>query len=296
VTAAAGSLDARFRAAVALMDAGDVPALERLLAADPGLAGARLEAPGAWLRDQVGGALDDFFARPWLLWFVAEDPVRNGTLPANAAEVAAAVLRAARAAAPDTVRAQVDQAVRLVAWSWIARDCGVQIALLDLLLDAGASPDGITDAALVNRNHAAARHLLARGARPTLATALCLGRWDDLAALPPPGPEELQVALVLSALNGRVEGVRRALEMGAEVNSPSRKLYSHGTPLHHAVCSGSLETVRLLAEAGASLGTADAAWHATPLGWAEFYEDEHHGTPRAAEWTRIAAFLRERAG
>jgi peptide-methionine (S)-S-oxide reductase len=43
----------------------------------------RLESPGAWLRDKVGGALDGFFRQPYLLWFVAEDPVRNGKLPGN---------------------------------------------------------------------------------------------------------------------------------------------------------------------------------------------------------------------
>jgi peptide-methionine (S)-S-oxide reductase len=36
----------------------------------------------------------------------------------------------------------VDYALRLVRWSWIARECGVQIELIDVLLEAGASPDG----------------------------------------------------------------------------------------------------------------------------------------------------------
>jgi len=71
------SLDAHFRDAVAAIDAGDVETLNRLLTEHPALPGERLESPGAWLRDTVGDALDGFFKRPYLLWFVAEDPVRK---------------------------------------------------------------------------------------------------------------------------------------------------------------------------------------------------------------------------
>ena len=52
-------LDEVFRAAVAALDAGDREALDRLLTAHPELATARLERPGAWLREEVGGALGD---------------------------------------------------------------------------------------------------------------------------------------------------------------------------------------------------------------------------------------------
>ena len=82
-------LDPLFRDAVAAIDAGDLPGLERLLAAHPALVVERLDDPGAWLRAQVGDALDGFFQRPYLLWFVAEDPVRNGRLPGNIAQAAA---------------------------------------------------------------------------------------------------------------------------------------------------------------------------------------------------------------
>ena len=54
------SLDVLFREAVSAIDAGDLAALKRQLAAHPNLAGDRLDSPGAWLRDQVGDALDGF--------------------------------------------------------------------------------------------------------------------------------------------------------------------------------------------------------------------------------------------
>ena len=72
------TIDDRFRRAVAAIDAGDVAQLERVIESDPAIVCERLETPGAWLRDTVGRALDDFFKAPYLLWFVAEDPVRKG--------------------------------------------------------------------------------------------------------------------------------------------------------------------------------------------------------------------------
>src|SRR3954470_3635454 len=72
------SLDSRFQIAVAAIDAGDIATLERVIAETPALVRDRLDEPGFWLRDVVGTALDGFFHEPYLLWFVAEDPVRHG--------------------------------------------------------------------------------------------------------------------------------------------------------------------------------------------------------------------------
>src|SRR5262249_34430186 len=144
--------------------------------------------------------------------------------------------------------------------------------LIDTLVDAGASPAGAPDCALVNGHGAAAEHLAARGAALTLASAVCLGRWDDARRLAAAaGGAERQFALRLAALNGKAEAVRWMVGAGADVNRPSAGLYAHGTPLHHAVCSGSLATVEALVEAGADPGKRDAAWNGTPLGWAEHY-------------------------
>jgi peptide-methionine (S)-S-oxide reductase len=287
-------LDIGFREAVAAIDAGDAAGLQRLLTANPALVRERLESPGPWLRDAVGGALDGFFPRPYLLWFVAEDPVRNGRLPENIAAVAHAIIDAARRQGAPNLQEQLDYALTLVSWSWIARQCGVQIALIDVLVDAGAAPSGNPNNALVNGNVAAAEHLVTRGAPLTLATALCLERWDDADRLVAPASgAQKQFALVLSALNGKADALRRMVRAGADVNGPSADLYAHGTPLHHAVSSGVLDAVRVLVEAGADPASQDLAWGGTPLGWAEHYISEMKGDNSGKQYAEIAAYLRE---
>jgi hypothetical protein len=62
---------------VSAIDAGDTAGLERQLARRLRLVRERLESPGDWLRAKVGGALEGYFQRPYLLCFVAENPVRN---------------------------------------------------------------------------------------------------------------------------------------------------------------------------------------------------------------------------
>jgi len=290
-------LDPLFREAVAAIDAGDVTTLERLLAANPRLVRDRLDSPGAWLRDKVGGALDDFFKQPYLLWFVAEDPVRNNKLPKNIAQVARAIIQAAQREGIESLQEQLDYALRLVAWSWIARKCGVQIELIDVLVDAGASPHGNPDNALINGNLVAAEHLVERGATMSLGTALCLGHWDDVTRLAQTASaREKQFGFILAALNGKAEALRRMIDLGVDLNRPSENLYSHGTALHHAVCSGSLDAVKVLVEAGAELGAKDTAWQGTPLDWAEYYIREAKRDDAGKAYPEIAAYLRGKGG
>lgn len=288
-------LDALFREAVAAIDAGDGSALERVLAEHPRLVRDRLKSPGAWLSDRLGRALKGFFKHPYLLWFVAEDPVRNGTLPPNIAFLTRTIIDAARRADVSTLQEQLDYALRLVSWSGVAAECGVQRALIDVLVDAGASPHGTPDDALVNGHFAAAEHLLARGAGLTLSTALLLGRWEDVTRLADAADAKAkQAAFVLAALNGKDEALRRMIALGVDVNRPSADLYSHATPLHHAVWSGSLDAVRVLVEAGASLSARDKVERGTPRGWAEYARGEHPTDARSKRYAEIAAYLRDR--
>jgi peptide-methionine (S)-S-oxide reductase len=243
----AAVLDSLFCEAVSAIDAGDVARLERLLAEHTRLVRDRLDSPGAWLRDKVGGALKGFFRQPYLLWFVAEDPVRNGRLPGNIAQLAGMIIEAAKREGVDSLQEQLDYALRLVCWSWIARECGVQIELIDVLIDAGASVDGLT----VYESR--------------------FGTHSDSA-------------------------IYKMLALGVDPTTVSVRNQSHGTALHHAVWSGSLDAVKVLVQAGADLNRRDSIYDGTPLGWARYGEREQKEASRAKRYAEIAAYLHEQAG
>lgn len=266
------------------------------------LAQRRLASPGAWLREEAGGALDHFFRDPWLLWFVAEDPVRRGTLPGNIAGIARIIIDVARRAPGPGFQEQADYALRLVAWSRIAREAGVQISLIDVLLDAGAAIDGHDlyqgrfgsnlDAAIYNGNMAAAEHLLRRGATLSFSAALSLNRWEDVARMAPGiTEEEKRAAFIQVAMHGNAEALRRMLELGMPATVTSERMQAHGTALHHAVWSGELDAVRLLVEAGAELNRRDTIYDGTPLGWALHVGNEQRDSARAKRYAEIAEYL-----
>jgi len=243
----------KFNEAIAAIDAGDAPALERLLAEDPALAHERLDEP-----------TEGYFARPYLLWFVAENPVRNEKLPPNIVEVTRAILRAAPHA-----QETLDYAVELVATGRVPRECGVQLALIDALIDAGARPSGL-HTTLAHREIEAAKHLLARGAELTLAAAICLGLSDEVKRLAKT-PQDLQTAVAAAAFYGDAEALRLLIDLGADINAYCPiGFHPHSTPLHQAVYSGSLEAVKVLVDAGADRTARDRMYDGTPLGWAEY--------------------------
>lgn len=270
--------DKLFEQAVAYIDRGDEQSLCALLDRHPDLARARLDRPGIWLRSQIGPALkvDSFFHRPFLLWFVPEDAVRTGKLAPNAIEIARLLIE--RAGEFAERRTMLDYGLRLTAWSWVARESGLQIRLIDMLVESGAKPGSPIDP-LVNGNSEAAEWLIHHGAPDCLAAALCSSRFED-ARLLSDDPNERQIALILCAMQGRAEALRWLLPRGVDLSQNQTGIHEHGTALHHAVSSGDLESVELLIAAGASTDVRDTAWNGTPIEWAEHMAREKPDDPR----------------
>ncbi|MFC0434222.1 ankyrin repeat domain-containing protein [Kutzneria buriramensis] len=148
-----------------------------------------------------------------------------------------------------------------------------------LLVDNGAEFQDFVELALVNGNREIADYLLAAGApAPSLApveafvAAVLAGEPVDPAAAA--AARAARPALVVwAASNGRIDAVRRLVELGFDVNAlgrgdvPVEQPWS--TALHHAAGGGDLPMARLLLDLGADPTIRDARFDATPLGWAE---------------------------
>ena len=276
--------DPIFLQAVEAIDAGNRSVLQNLLDQYPDLVSRRLDLP-------EGG----YFKNPYLLWFVADNPIRHEKLPANIPEITELLIKAIRTSAPQTLDEQLNYALGLVVTGRIPKECGVQIALMDILIDAGAKPGG-GNGAIAHGNLGAASHLIDRGGKLSLAVAVCLDRQNDIDRLIKNAtPAELKVALVAASFFGKPDMIKWLIEQGADPNgSPenSQGFHSHATALHQAVYSGSLESVKILIAAGADLDAQDRIYGGTPLGWAMYMPSEIKDETEIKKYREIETYLK----
>ncbi|HEX3682046.1 MAG TPA: ankyrin repeat domain-containing protein [Bryobacteraceae bacterium] len=258
--------DPVFRRAVDLLDSGGVSGLRSLLKQHPKLVHQHILFEGG-----------NYFRNPTLLEFVAENPVRHGTLPANIVEVARVILDAG----PDS--AARDETLMLVATGRVPRECRVQLPLIDLLCEHGADSNGAVRSAALHGEKESMARLLQLGARVDLPIAAALGEIDQFSRLlPMANPEERHLALALASQYGHVEIVRSLLDNGEDPNRYNpRGAHSHTTPLHQAAFEGRQQLVRLLVERGARLDIKDVLWQGTPADWARYA-----GRPQVEEYLR----------
>jgi len=285
--------DPIFRAAVEAIDGGDLISLRRLLEDKPSLVTKRLDRPAK-----------GYFAEPYLLWFVADNPIRHDKLPANIVEVATVILDKLQPLGYEHYQHIINYTLGLVVTGRIPKECKMQIPLMELLVDRGAQIKGKVLGPIGQHNFEAAEWLLAKGSEYDLATAVGLGRLEDVKRLVGDStPSELYVALVVAGFFGKEDMIRLLLDAGADPNGSGRKedfagFHSHASALHQAVYSGSLESVRLLVQAGARLDATDKAYSGTPLGWAKYMPTEVQDAEQVKRWKEIEEYLaaREKAG
>lgn len=246
--------DQTFRHAVDLLDAGDAEGLREFLAAHPAIVQQRILFKG------------NYFTHPTLLEFIAENPVRRGSLPANIAHIAKVILEAGA----KTNLEAINDALGLVCSGRIARECQAQSSLINLLCDYGADPNSAVPPAIAHGEFQAVKVLLERGARFTLPVAAGLGRTEDVRRLlSAADAQERHRALALGAQFGHAEIVELLLDAGENPNGYNPAgFHAHSTPLHQAAFAGHSEVVRLLVARGARTDLLDKLWQGTPTDWA----------------------------
>lgn len=267
--ARANSPDAEFESAADAVVTGDLATLTEMLRENPSLVRARSA------RDH----------RATLLHYIAangHEGYRQRT-PKNAVEIARALLE--RGAEPDALAhmyggdaTTMDMLVSSV-HPYLA---GVQVALVDTLVDHGAAVNGVEDngspvmTAIAFGYPKAAEALARRGARvDNIIEAAALGRLDVVASLvgddghlKPGAPlaavrwprlqrdpqVHLEYAMVRAAAFGRADVVKFLLEKG--VNPGAKDV--DATALHFAAAYGHIDIVGLLLAHGAQLETLNS--------------------------------------
>jgi len=254
-----------FESAADAVITGDLPTLQHLLLNNPELIRTRSTR----------------VHQSTLLHYVSANGVEDyrQKTPKNAVEIAKLLLNAG---------AEVDAennpgggtTLGLVATSGPPAVAGVQIALLDALLEAGASPDGLPGgwnpltAALANGRGYAAAFLARRGARVDLEGAAGVGRLDVVKNFfdregklkADATKEQLMSGFAWACEYGRTSVVDFLLQKGIGVDAKLR--HDQQTGLHWAAYNGHLNTVQLLLERNASVNAIDESYELTPLGWA----------------------------
>jgi hypothetical protein len=261
--------DPTFRRAVDLLDAGDAVGLRAYLSEDPNIVQQRVLFEGG-----------NYFRNPSLLEFIAENPIRHGTLPPNVAEVAKVILEAGAR----TDQSAINETLGLICSGRVPRECGVQRQLIDLLCESGADPNSAMPAALGHGEFDAVNALIRRGANITLPVAAATGRIEDARqSLTTSTSEDRHRALALAAQFGHTEIVRLLVDAGEDPNRYNPVgCHSHSTPLHQAALAGHMDVVRLLVEQGAKLDLKDTLFQGTPAGWAK-----HAGRSEVEEYLRL---------
>ncbi len=260
------SAAATFELAADAVVAGDVPTLRRLLDSEQALARARSPR----------------LHRATLLHYVGANGVENyrQKSPRNAVEIAKMLLDAGAEVDAPADTYGTGTALGLVATSIHPVVTGVQIPLMEKLIEAGASVDGLPGgwnplvSALHNGRPAAAEYLASRGARLDLEGASGVGNLERVRSFfnrggslrPNATQEQMKDGYTWACEYDHTDVVAYLLQRGIAVDLRVR--HHGGTGLHWAALGGHLETVKLLLESQASVNVRDESFNGTPLGWA----------------------------
>jgi ankyrin repeat protein len=259
----------KFEAAVEAVVNGDLKTLEKLLRENPELVRARST------REH----------RSTLLHYVSANGVEDfrQKTPANIVAITKMLLETgAEVNAESEAYGGGSTTLGLVATSIHPEQAGVQIELLETLLDHGAEIDhpGLTGnrhsavrGCLANGCGEAARFFAGRGARLDLEEAAGVGYIEDVKSFfdargrrkASASKQQMEDGFLYACGYGHPAVVRFFLERGVD---PDLSNGDGRTGLHWAMFGPHIEVIKLLLKSGAKVNVREKASGATPLSWA----------------------------
>jgi ankyrin repeat protein len=257
---------ADFEAAVDAIVVGDERELSALLCKDPSLVNARSlrEHHSTLLHYCSANGVEDYRQRT----------------PQNIVAIARMLMDAgAEVNAESEAYGGGSTALGLTATSVHPERAGVQIGLMELLLDRGATiekPGGVSavSACLRNGREKAAQFLAGKGARLDLEGAAGLGELavvkrfftENGALLPTATAQQRADGFKWACGLGRARVVEFLLERGMAANASLSGDGQRG--LHWAAVGGHPEIARMLLAHGADVNARETGYGGTPVGWA----------------------------
>lgn len=255
-----------FEAAVDAVVSGNLTTLKKLLKKNPKLIRERStrEHRSTLLHYVSANGVEDFRQRT----------------PKNIVEITRLLLKAgADVNAESDAYGGRSTTLGLTATSCHPEDAGVQLPLMDLLIDKGAiidGPDGgsAVNGCLHNGRGEAAEYFASRGAHLDLEGAAGVGRLDvvksffkDDGSLKSSATEQQKLDGFSWACEfGRTSIIDFLLQRGIAVDTRLRHDGQIG--LHWAALGGHADAVRLLLERGSPVEAKDESYDGTPLDWA----------------------------
>jgi hypothetical protein len=251
---------------VRAIHAGDLAELQSILKQHPNLIHDRAMEPDCYP--------PGYFSNPKLIWFVANNPTLMPQMPANIAQLTEVLIDAG------AEMSDLNYTLELVMTGSSAKKQGLQLPLMEVLLDHGAEPGDLLPV-LGHWELEPVKFLLGRGYPMSAPIAAAFGKTDDLKRLITTADRStVQAAFGIAVINKQLAAARICLDTGADVNA-WLPVHSHSTPAHQAAVNDDVEMLRMLVDAGASLDIRDTLWNATPLNWAI-----HTSKPAAISYLR----------